>query len=80
MLLLLFAGLRKALSSKDVREFSLLVNPCSTLTVFSSVTLQRIRRHICNGLGIWFLLQMTLQTFSARNLISEYPFVFYNST
>lgn len=63
MLLLLFSRFRKELSSKDVREFSLLVNPCSTLTVLSSATVQRIWRHIYNGLGIWFLLQMTLQTF-----------------
>lgn len=34
MLLLLFSGFRKELLSKDVREFSLLVNPCSILTVF----------------------------------------------
>lgn len=46
MLRLLFSAFRKEFPSKDVREFSLLIHPYSTLIVLSSATLKKSRRHI----------------------------------
>lgn len=71
---LLFSRFRKELSSKNVCLWICFL-PWQYFPVQRCDSFEDILR-----LGIWFLLQMTLQTFSARNLPSKYPTAFYSST
>lgn len=72
MLLLLYFAFRKGFPPTDERKERVL--PAGPSVFYPDSTFQcnsaKEQKTYLNRLGIWFLLQMTLQTFSARKLVN----------